>query len=188
MVKIQKVSTYLIWVFNGALIVYPLLNFSQWFFAGWEPINLLMGQGVLSNGISTPERVVNLTELHLTPLSRTIGLGGSLIGFLPLFWGLIILKQLFKNYREGDVFTAINARKYKTLGWLCVIGGFITLPLSNMLMVLSATLSNPPGHRYISINFGTPNLEVILVGAIIILISWIMTEGFKLQEEKNFTI
>ena len=55
-------------------------------------------------------------------------------------------------------------------------------------MILMATLSNPPGHRYISLNFGTPNLEVLFWGMLVIVISWIMAEGYKLQKDQDLTI
>ena len=57
-----------------------------------------------------------------------------------------------------------------------------------MLIILMATLSNPPGHRYISLNFGTPNLEVLFWGMLVIVISWIMAEGYKLQKDQDLTI
>ena len=58
-----------------------------------------------------------------------------------------------------------------------------------MGMVWVATLSNPPGHRYISIGIDLNlSLEHIAFGALLILISWIMKEAYTLQSEQELTI
>lgn len=188
MQRIQKVSTYLIWVFNFLLIAYPLFIFSQWFLIDWEPFKNLVREGFIFTPIAAPEGIINLAKVAFTPLTKMVWLTGSLIGFSPLFLGLLILKTLFTNYKMGIIFSLQNAEKYKYIGGLFLIDAFLTGPLSQMLNILAITLSNPPGHRYISLSFGTPNVEAIFCGILILCISWIMTEGYKLQEEQSLTI
>lgn len=186
--KIQKVSSYLIHVFNIILIGYPILFTLQWVFKDWALVQNALLAGLFTNEIQTPEGLVHLSSLNFTPLSWGIGYAAGIIGFIPLFLGLIILKRLFQNYTFGSIFSLENVKKYQYLGWLFFLNALFITPLSDMLMVLSATLSNPPGHRYLSITFGTPNLEDILYGLLIIVISWVMAEGYKIKEEQNLTI
>ena len=188
MQRIQTISSYLIWVFTFLLIALPLWALFQWVFIEWQPIQNLMLQGFISKSIETPEGLVNLAQLKFTPLSWSIGLCGIIIGSAPVFLGLLIIRKLFQNYHRSHIFSLENAQKYKYLTWLFFLDALFIKPISNMLMILSATLSNPPGHRYISLSFGTPNLEVLFYGMLAIIISWIMVEGYKLQEEKNLTI
>jgi len=188
MQRIQKVSTYLIWVFNFLLIAYPLFIVSQWFLIDWEPFKSLVREGLIFTPVTTPEGVVNLANVTFTPFTKMIWLAGNLIGFAPLFLGLFILKKLFTNYKNRIIFSLQNANKYKYIGGLFLIDAFLTGPLSQMLNVLAVTLSNPPGHCYISLSFGTPNMEAIFCGILILCISWVMAEGSKLQEEQSLTI
>lgn len=188
MKRIQKVSTYLIWVFNFLLIAYPLSIFAQYFLIDWEPFKNLVREGLIFTPIIAPEGTVNLGDVTFTPLTKMVWHAGSLIGFAPLFLGLLILKKLFTNYKMGIIFSLQNAEKYKYIGGLFLIDAFLTGPLSQMLNVLAVTLSNPPGHRCITLSFGTPNIEAIFCGILILCISWVMAEGYKLQEEQSLTI
>ncbi len=188
MPHIQKVSSYLIWMFNVLLIALPLWIIAIWILVEWEPFKNLIAQGFISKPIETPEGIINLAHLKLTPLSWSIGIFGDFVILVPILLGLLVLKHLFQNYRDGNIFSLENAQKYKYLGWLFFLNGLFIIPISNMLMILTATLSNPPGHRYISLSFGTPNLEVLFFGMLVIVISWIMAEGYKLQEDQSLTI
>ena len=186
---IQKVSSYLLWVFNIMLIMIPLLAISYWGLIEWAPFKQFIAQGlIIDKPIETPEGLVNISNLKLTPLSRGIGIFGSLFCSVPLFLGIVILKRLFQNYKKGNIFSFENVQNYKYLGWLLFLDALFVKPISNMMMVLAATLSNPTGHRYISVSFGTPNLEDLFWGVLVIVISWVMAEGYKLQEDQSLTV
>ena len=188
MQKIQTASKYLIRVFNTLLIVMPLWFILVWSFIDVPFINILIASGFIFNPVPTPEGTINLAHLTFTPQTKLLGFASTFLGVLPILLSLLILKAIFKNYCNGDIFISRNARHYKHLGWLFLLEGFIIHPLSNLLSVLTATLSNTPGHRYVVINFGTPNLYAVFCGLIIILVSWVMAEGHKIQEEQSFTV
>lgn len=188
MKKIQTVSSYLIWAFNIILWGYPILLTLQWALMDWAPIQTLIKTGVLRNDVLTPEGMVNLTSLAFTPLSWSIGYIAGIIGFLPYFVGLIVLKSLFQSYKEGSIFSLENAQKYKYIGWLFMLNALLITPVSDLLMILSATLSNPPGHRYITVSFGTPQIVEILCSFLIVVISWVMVESYNLKEDQTLTI
>ncbi len=124
----------------------------------------------------------------LTSLAKWIGILTSLVCNLPIWLGLFLLRTVFKSYKHGHIFIFENAKAYQKLGWLFFLNALLFKPLSEMGMILVATLSNPPGHRCITLNFGTPNLESIFCGVILIIISWVMIEGHRLQSEQELTI
>jgi hypothetical protein len=188
MTRIQKVSTYLIAAFNLLLITLPLFALIFWLFMDYGPINKAVSEGLFLNPVSTPEGVVNLSTIKWTPLPRFLGLTANLVGLLPILLGLLVLKPVFRNYTKGEIFNAYNARHYKYLGWLFFLDAIITKPLSDMLMILAVTLMNPPGHRFISVSFGTVNIEALFCGLLILVISWVMLEGYKLQEEQKYIV
>ncbi len=186
--KIQRVSRYFVVVFNVLLIFLPMFVIIQWLFIDTGTIKNLLDQGFLQKPISTPEGYVNLSTIQWSFLAKFTGLLAQSIGLLPLFLSLFVLKTLFLNYQKGDIFSTINARHYRYLGWLFFLDALIAQPLSNLLMVLAVTLANPPGHRYISLSFGTPNIEALFCGMLVIVISWIMLEASKLHDEQQFTV
>lgn len=186
--RIQKVSSYLIIIFNLLLIGLPFLSLSIWLFMDYEPLKSLIAEGFLLSPVNAPEGPVNLSSVHWTPLSKFIDLLATVIGLCPLLLGLFFLKAVFRNYGRGEIFNTYNSLRYKYLGWLLFLDALIIKPLSDMLMILAVTLSNSPGHRVISISFGTPNMETIFCGVLVMVISWVMLEGYKLQEEQKFVI
>lgn len=188
MEKIQKVSCYFLVAFNILITILPLFVLTQWLFIDSTTIKNLLDQGFLQSPVSTPEGYINLSTVHWTILAKIVGLIGQSLSLLPLFLSLFILKSIFQNYQKGEIFNTLNARHYRYLGCLFFLDALLAQPLSNLLMVLAVTLANPPGHRYITLSFGAPNIEVLFCGMLVIVISWIMLEASKLHDEQTFTI
>lgn len=188
MAKIQKVSRYFLVAFNILIISLPLFVLAQWLFIDTSAIKNLFDQGFLQPSVSTPEGYINLSTIHWTILAKIVGLIGQTLRLLPLFLSLFVLKSIFQNYQKGEIFSTINACHYRYLGCLFFLDALLAQPLSNLLMVLAVTLANPPGHRYITLSFGAPNIEALFWGMLVIVISWIMLEASKLHDEQKFTI
>lgn len=183
--RIQKLSRSMVYLLSGLIILVPLCTLLMWFFNQWSPWPAIFSKSMT---VDTPDGMINLWSLNLTSTQRFVGICGSFTGLLPLLLGLIVLKKLFQNYYGGHIFTLENADRYKKLGILFFLHALIAQPLQGLLMVLAATLSNPPGHRFITIGFGTPNLEAIFCGVLVIVISWVMAEAQKLQDEQQLTV
>ncbi len=126
--------------------------------------------------------------VNLTTEQRILGICSSFTGLLPFLIGAFFLKNLFQNYKLGHIFTVKNTDTYKKLGYLFFLHAFITQPFCDTLMTLAATFSNAPGHRYLTLGFGTPNLETIFCGILVLIISWVMAEAQKLQDDQQFII
>lgn len=186
--KIQRVSRYFLVIFNILIVVLPLLVIVQWIFMDTDPMKTLLEQGFLQTPVPTPEGYVNLSTVRWSFLTKTIGAVGQSIGLLPLFLGLFVLKSIFLNYQKSEIFSTLNATHYRSLGWLFFLNALIAQPLSELLTVLAVSFANPPGHRYISLSFGIPNIEALFCGMIFIVISWVMLEASKLHDEQKFTI
>lgn len=77
---------------------------------------------------------------------------------------------------------------YRWLGVLFFVDAFIARPLSDTLTVLGVTLTNGPGHRYLTVTWGTPNLEALFVGLVIIVIAQIMYLAVQMNDDQQYTI
>ncbi|MHA1558536.1 MAG: DUF2975 domain-containing protein [Alphaproteobacteria bacterium] len=185
---IQKTSNVLLAIFNILLIVTPLITCCLWLLVDTNFVKTLISQGLFVGPITTPEGTIDLSQMNWTIVSKVIALIANFIQLLPFFFSIISLKIIFENYKKAAIFTITNAKHYRRLGLLFFLDALIAKPLGGMLMVLSVTLSNPPGHRYITISFGSPSLEAIFYGIIILVISWVMLEATKLNEENRFTV
>ena len=189
--KIQRISSYLVLVFNSLMALFSASLILSWIFISTQTISgsVICGFfGKLENMIKTPEGDVDLRTVAWTPMLRLLGFCADIIGDLPFLISLFFLKTLFSRYKKGEIFSQRNARLYRNLGVLYVADALLIKSLSQTLMVLAVTLTNPPGHRYLSISFGTPNLPSLFYGALAMIISWVMLEASKLQDEHKFTI
>jgi hypothetical protein len=117
------------------------------------------------------------------------------------------LARLFRLYERGLIFGAETIRCIKSLGFLCVIGGFLFSAITIMahsaagegakeffipkfseanVMVTQITLFKT---GFFSFDFGTGfDFGLVLTGIVIVLIAWIMDEGRKIQEEQELTV
>jgi len=191
MSRIQKISSYLLVVFNILIVMIPLFLTVPWIFISLKTTDVpdvINFFGMLEKTIQTPEGYVNLSNISWTPLLKLLGFCADLIAALPFLISLFLLKKLFVYYRDGEIFNVRNALIYRKLGVLYLIDALFIKSFSQTLMILALTMTNPPGARYLSISFGTPNLSSLFYGGLVIIVSWVMSEANKLHDEHKFTI
>lgn len=189
--RIQRISSYLLLVFNILIVMVPLLFTVQWIFISLKTSGVSAATnffGMLEKTIQTPEGYVNLSTVPWTPMLKLFGFCADLIGALPFLISLFFLKRLFSHYKDGEIFTRRNAILYRKLGVLYLMDALFITSLSQTLMILAVTMTNPPGHRYLSISFGTPNLSSLFYGTLVVIVSWVMLEASRLHDEHKFTI
>jgi hypothetical protein len=118
------------------------------------------------------------------------------------YWKLM---GLFRFYEQGLIFSDKTIRCLKILGLLCVAGWMLN-SLSRYLSLLEYQHLKPPpellhshvtiahdisfnGIGFFSFDFGTGiDFGLLLAGAVIVVIAWIMDEGRKIQEEQELTV
>lgn len=186
--KIQRLSSRLLQVLNIFLVIFPAMITLGWLLIDAPFIKSLIQSGLFLQPVATPEGMVYLHSVNWTFLSKSLGLLGQWVGFLPFFLSFFVLKKLFQNYQKGQIFNFANAISYKQLGWLFFWDALLAKPISQLLMVLALTISNQPGHRYLHVSFGTPNLEALFCGGVVILISWVMAEASQLHDDQKWVI
>ena len=189
--KIQRISRLFVKLFYALIITTPLFLVLQWAYVDAAPgfiRDALTSIGTIPRMVQTPEGAVNLTTLTWTPLLKLLGFCADFVDSLAYLLSLFVLKTLFSWYAKGDIFSAQNARQYRRLGLLYVAHALLMQPLGETLLILAVTATNAPGHRYVSVSFGTPNLSSLFYGGLIILVSWVMLEASKMSQENALTI
>jgi hypothetical protein len=103
---------------------------------------------------------------------------------LFILWSLI---KLFKLYEQGKIFTLHNVHCYRNIAYALFLSQAIH-PIYEFVMGLVLTLHNPKGQRIAAISLDQANFSIILIALFMILISWIMSEAYSLQEDHQLTI
>jgi hypothetical protein len=139
----------------------------------------------LPSGLVTDLPVVASQALSLPTL-----LLAFLVSLIPVsvaIFGLIALKDLFSLYEKAIFFTAENVKCFRRLGT-----SLISWVVANLIFVtaISAVISfnNAPGERVIVAQFGVTDIAMLLIGFVVVLVSWVMDEAVKLEDEHAYTV
>ncbi len=172
--RIQQVSGKFGFFFSALIICIPVFTLLYWLFFNSLP-----------KGFTTELPV--LTNQTLSLSTRALAFLVSLIPASVAIYGLLTLKELFKLYQKGIVFSAENVKCFRCLGYT-----LISWVGANMIFILLIsvvlTFNNPVGERQIVAQFGFSDLATLITGAVVILVSWVMIEASKLEDEQAYTI
>lgn len=174
--KIQKLSGILLIVFRVLFVLQPILLIAFWFNPSFWPaygINLI------------PD---NIQILHsLTALECFYG---WLISLLPMALTMLIFYffiKLFSFYRKGEIFTEKSISYIRNIGIVMLIEQLVGI-FYEAILGFVLTFHNPPGHRLAEVSLSTYNVRYIMTAIMVILVSWIMGEAVKLNEEQKYTV
>lgn len=161
------ICTAIYWI-SGGEYTYPLFNIRLW-----------------PDGMFPVEVVKSLSNLTIS--TKTLAF---LVCLIPNVFSVLALYHLAKLFRlfEGlEFFSQSTVGALRKIGFY-LLGGQLTFPLYTALLSLTLTISNPPGQRILAVGFGVVELSWTALAIVLILASWIMDEGRKLQEEQEATI
>ncbi len=173
-IRIRSVSAKFKMLFGALIIIKPLSDLLYWL-----------------NFNHLPSAFNNELPVAVTaPLASSTLIFAFLVSLIPtsiIIFGLINLRTLFTLYEKGIVFTQKNVQCFRNIGI-----ALIALILANLahgaLLSVVLTLNNPVGERTISLTFGSEDLSALIMGAMIILVSWVMNEAASLEHEQAHTV
>lgn len=181
--KIKRVSRILKFLFSIVILCLPILLVVYWIDAP-EPLGFKTDESqVLLNFIPGNIEVASTLSLTTKFLGFLISMIPNGIYLLILFY----LVRLFRLYERGVIFTEENIKYIRYIAY-CILFCEVLKPIHDILMSLTLTWNNPPGERMISAGFGTTNISMIITALIILMVSWIMTEACRLNEEQKYTV
>ncbi|NVK17341.1 MAG: DUF2975 domain-containing protein [Methylocystaceae bacterium] len=182
MTKIQKISRLARLCFQGLIVLLPLCVCYYWL-----TINTAYDYLGLYGIIDLDLDVAGLTQVPLSVTTRFLALGVSLTLCAILMQALTLLVRLFKNYERQDIFSYENAVLYTQLGRIIfywVIGSFIY----NAVLSVILSFNNSPGERVLELTFTGVDVMTLVLGVIVLVISWVMKEAYEISEEHRQTI
>ncbi|GAA5646121.1 DUF2975 domain-containing protein [Vibrio proteolyticus] len=180
--KIQTQSRRIRQFFQFFLIVTPIAVCYYWLTVG-TTYDVLTRFGIVELSYDFSE----YTQQPLTAMTRLFAAGASLLLCAILMYALSVLIRLFRNYEHHEIFTLDNAICYQKLG-RCLfywVGGSI---IHGALISVILSFNNPPGERMVTLSFQGLDFLTLVLGVIILIISWVMREGHDLADESRLTI
>jgi Protein of unknown function (DUF2975) len=181
--KIQKVSLFFRIVFQMIFVALPILLIISWVYAPNEVVSML--GFVKLNAIPTSYAKAILHTLTLQ--EKILGCLLSTIPMIIEMFVLYFLIKLFKLYEQGEIFSLQHVKLLRNIGYTLLITQIIE-PFYQFFMGLVLTIHNPPHHRFAAVTLSHTNIGILLTALLVILISWIMAEAYKLREEQQLTI
>lgn len=175
--KLRNVSRAFNLLFKVLLIIYPLLVISFWL--GW---------------ISLPLQGFSMSHLPLDIDLKTVRFSlrvyAGLVDMIPVVFAMIgyfYLSKLFQLYSRNIIFSLQNVLYIRKIGFMLlfnVIAEFLVQPILSPILTFDAA----PGRHLVSIGFGNHDFTNWIVALVVIVASWIMEEGRKLEEEQALTV
>ena len=186
--KIKRASFFFRILFQISFCLLPVLLILFWVIGPTSPTPPTSSSS-MKFGASFIPGTIPMDAIAL-PLSNTTKLLGFLVSLIPALvteCTLYFLIRLFRRYEHGEIFTLQNVNYFKKIGYTLLIGEALH-PIYYAILTTILSWNNPIGKRYAAISITTPNLNVIVIAFLIILISWVMAEGYKLREEQQYTV
>lgn len=116
--------------------------------------------------------------------SYAIMLIPELLFCLFIYWSVF---KLFGLYQQGVIFTGIHIKQLRNIGTCLLVWSVFDL-LYPILIMLLLRISGLSASLPLSLSISSDQLLKLLIGLIIFVMSWIMTEAQKLQQEQELTI
>lgn len=171
--RIQRVSGRFRLLLTVLIILIPIATLMYWLFFNSLPVGFHSG---------LPVRV--RTDLPLSTL--ILGFMISLIPLSATLYGANNLKRLFGLYEKGIVFAEENVSCFRHIGYALlswVAANFVYV----MLISFTLNYAEPFGSRVVA-RFGSTDIVLLIIGAVILLVSWVMQEAVALEDEHAHTV
>jgi len=128
--------------------------------------------------------LLSMLQQDLSAMARFMGFIVSLFPNIVMIYGIIKLRRLFSLYENEIIFSKDNVKCFRGMGW-ALIGLFIANKISDTLLSAVYTFENPPGQRAIALWFSSGDFTPLVLGMVVLFISWAMDEGRRIKEEQE---
>lgn len=186
MKKILKTSAAFSLLFKSLLFLYPLCIFAFWFKIISSDTVVYLNHQPNSIGISWGSAL--LSELTNVPMYMRFY--DAFIDIIPtaiVMLSFYYLHKLFSLYARGIIFSKQNSNYLQKIGITLLmqpIAAIFAPPFMSYILKLIDTTGVHP----ISIVFTKTDCINLIIGGIVILISWVMHEALQLKDELALTI
>ncbi|MBM0418274.1 DUF2975 domain-containing protein [Aeromonas veronii] len=178
--KLERSSMLIEWLLLLALLATPLITLLE----VWTPFG---GADFLQEKLNTILSRPGINPADY-PLHFSTRLLGTLVQLLPALVFMMMLwqlRQLFRGYRAGLLFTFEQIRRYRQIGLLLCTTFLVELILTPLLDTV-LTMRGPEVLGTIALS--TSDFRVLLAGLIVLALALVMREAKLLADEQQLTV
>lgn len=155
-----------------AAVALLALNIVSWIVPSWSDV---AARGWSALG-SAP---ITLTNDALA-LSIALSTGHLLV----LAYALFAASALFQSFARREFFTPGVGVLLQRMGLALAAFGLLA-PIVRAALTVILTMNNPPGQRMLAIGVSANDVVIVIFGALLILIGWVMAEAARLADENR---
>jgi len=174
MQRIQRVSKKFRVLFAVLSLCIPILVLLYWLLFNHLPAGFIMQLPVAVKSSLPMGTLVMAFFVSLIPTSVAI-------------YGLINLNRLFRLYEQAIVFSEQNVLYFRRIGYT-LIYWVVANQLFTVLISLTLTFNNPPGERMLVAQLAISDIGSLIIGGVVVLVSWVMNEATKMEHEQAYTV
>lgn len=113
---------------------------------------------------------------------RRLATALALLPVLPLSWGLLRLASALEAFRQGRPFGLVAATGMRDFA-IGVFACTVLKLVSGALLSVVLSWNAPAGQKQLAISVSSDMLLMLLVGAVLTLVGWALTEAAAIAEE-----
>ncbi len=113
---------------------------------------------------------------------RLMALACALVSVGCTMWALWSLRRLFLLYAGGEVFSKSALRALNSVA-LALFSGVVANFVMQAPISFALTYPLGPGHRAISLSFGSGDVATLFMAGVVLVIARVMTEARRLADE-----
>ena len=181
--KIRRVSCFFRYFFIIIMFSLPVTLAVFWLTSPLHIATTLAQYGLVVDYI--PQNLV--LALPLPESARWWGLVINVVPLLIHMYILYMLTALFGLFSRGCFFLVENVNCIRRVGMALFVGQLVN-PFYQAALTTALTWHNGPGLRWVGVVWTGADLGVLFIAMIIVLTSWIIAEGVKLEEEQRYTV
>jgi hypothetical protein len=179
--QIEKPSRRFAMLFRVLFFLYPVALLVLW-------LEVVPGAGDQWLELDVLTAVApTMTGGKILPWQRLACFGAAMLPGAAVMYAYRELWRLFELYASGTFFEQENVACCRALGWALMAQQLLALP-EEAIQTAVLTALNPEGQRSVTVSLEDGNLTLVVVGLMLILVSRVMDEGRKLQEEQRLTV
>jgi hypothetical protein len=168
--RLRRFSGIMAMLTSLGMLLIAAAMIAVFFIPDWTRNLLLARLGQAGQGLSlSTEHLIAAAAITAVPVG-------------VLLFGLWQVRTLFLNFADGHVFTLASARLLRNFAG-SVLAQAILGPVSSTALMLAFTLNNPPGTRQLVITLSSQDYLALIVGGVLLAVSWVMVEATRIADE-----
>lgn len=171
------------------LVIYAALHIYMWAFSIVEPHFAQTEKGSENYEVSVKVDIENLApeyqQLANANMNPALWLNTPNTLFqLAIF---LFLFLLFEQFRHGNIYSQTVISQIKHIGHILIFWPVFEL-IYGPLLIITLKVIGIIEHGEINVSLNNEGLEILAIGLMLTVASWIVAEGKKLKDEQDLTI